>query len=198
MEESPPETEKRIGIFGGTFDPFHLGHLYLANLAREALMLDEVRFLPCRISPHKTGTEVTSCEDRCEILRRSVAGIPWAVIDECEIQQPGPSYSFRTSAQMAERYPDARLFWIMGGDQWESLPRWKNPAQLARCVEFIVLARGDAPLPREGFRLHAIRGSHPASSTAIRKALATGHREHPWLAPSAAEWIENRKLYQGA
>lgn len=195
METSPPEPEKRIGIFGGTFDPFHLGHLHLANLARDALQLDEVRFLPCQISPHKTDTHVTASGDRCEMLRRSIEGVPWAVIDESEIRQPGPSYSFHTAGLMAERFPKARLFWIMGGDQWDSLPRWKNPDELARLVEFIVLARGDEPRAREGYRLHAIRGSHPASSTAIRDALRMGQKNHPWLAPAALEWIQDRKIY---
>lgn len=199
MDATPPETATRIGIFGGTFDPFHLGHLYLAKLAKDALELDEVRFVPCQISPHKTDSDVSSCGDRCEILNRSLAGIPWAVVDECEVQEPGPSYSFRTASSMAERFPEARLFWIMGGDQWDALPTWKNPTELAQRVEFIVLARGKStPDPREGYRLHTVRGSHPASASAIREALAAGASDHPWLAPSAMEWIRTRGLYQPA
>ena len=190
---NPP---RKIGIFGGTFDPVHLGHLHLANLAREALGLDEVRFLPCQISPHKTGTAVSGPEDRCEMLRRATSNIPWAVVDDYEILQPGPSYSYLTAQAMAARFPTARLFWIMGGDQWQSLPRWKNPEQLAELVEFIVLARGETPQPRDGYRLHVVAGGHPASATEIRQAVSDGAPTHPWLAPDVCEWIAGRGLYR--
>lgn len=188
--------QKKIGLFGGTFDPVHLGHLHLAILAREALGLDEIRFLPCRISPHKSDTAPASGEDRCEMLRLATADLPWAVVDDCELQQPSPSYSYQTAEAMKARLPGARLFWIMGGDQWNSLHRWKNPQRLAELVEFGVLARGEAPLPRQGFRVHGIPGEHPASATAIRHDLSNGLKNHPWLTPKVAEWIAEKKLYQ--
>ncbi len=187
---------RRIGLFGGTFDPVHLGHIHLAGIARDALDLDEVRFLPCRISPHKTGTPPTSGEDRLEMLRLATDGLPWAVIDDYELTHPGPSYSYQTAAAMAVKFPDARLFWIMGGDQWEALPRWKNPERLAGLVEFIVLSRGEVPTPRNGYRMHPVPGLHRASSTAIRAAFSGDEREHPWIHPHVAEWILEKKLYQ--
>ena len=190
-----PATRK-IGLFGGTFDPVHLGHLHLATVARDALGLDEIRFLPCRISPHKPGTAPASGEDRCEMLRLATAGIPWAVVDDCELQQCGPSYSYQTAETMAARFPAARLFWIMGGDQWDALPRWKHPERLAACVEFAVLARGEPPQPREGYRLQVVRGDNPASATEIRAALSNGAVSHPWLDPAVAEWIVDHGLYQ--
>jgi len=187
---------RKIALFGGTFDPVHLGHLHLATLAKNALALDEVRFLPCQISPHKTGTAPASGEDRCEMLRLATAGLLWAVVDDFELQQPGPSYSFQTAEAMAARFPGARLFWIMGGDQWDSLPRWKNPESLAERVEFIVLARGDAPLPREGYRLHVVQGEHPASATTLRTAISQGEAYPSWLALGVADWIARKRLYQ--
>jgi len=186
---------RKIALFGGTFDPVHLGHLHLATLAKDALGLDEVRFLPCRISPHKPGTAPASGGDRCEMLRLATAGIPWAVVDDFELQQPGPSYSYQTAEAMARRFPDARLFWIMGCDQWDALPHWKNPQRLAELVEFIVLARGETPLPRDGYRLHVICGEHPATATAIREAIAAG-TPPTWLPPSVAQWISEKKIYQ--
>jgi nicotinate-nucleotide adenylyltransferase len=189
-------TPRKIALFGGTFDPVHLGHIHLATLAKDALKLDEVRFLPCRISPHKSDSQPASGEDRCEMLRLATADIPWAVVDDFELQQPGPSYSYQTAEAMAERFPDARLFWIMGGDQWDSLPRWKNPERLAELVEFIVLARGDAPQTREGYRLNLVPDSgHPASATAIREAASHGEATHPWLDPQVAKWITGKGLY---
>jgi nicotinate-nucleotide adenylyltransferase len=188
---------RKIALFGGTFDPVHLGHIHLATLAREALDLDEIRFLPCRISPHKAGSQPASGEDRCEMLRLATEDLPWAVVDDFELHQPGPSYSYQTAEAMADRFPDARLFWIMGGDQWESLPRWKNPERLAEVVEFIVLARGDVPQFREGYRLHLVPDTgHPASATTIREAVSNGETNHPWLDPKVAEWIAEMKIYQ--
>jgi nicotinate-nucleotide adenylyltransferase len=189
-------TPRKIGLFGGTFDPVHLGHLHLAALAREALGLDEVRFLPCQISPHKPGTAPASGEDRAEMLRLATAGLPWAVVDDFELRQTGPSYSYQTAAAMAEKFPAARLFWIMGGDQWDALPRWKYPERLAKSVEFAVLARGETPQPRAGYPLHIIRGDHPASATAIRNAISNGAPARDWLPPAVADWIRGKKLYQ--
>ena len=186
---------RKIGIFGGTFDPVHLGHLHLASLAQEALALDEVRFLPCHISPHKTGTPPASTTDRLEMLHLATAGIPWAVVDDCELRKDGPSFSFHTAEAMAARSPDARLFWIMGGDQWQALPNWKNPERLASCVEFAVLARGTPPEPRDGYRLHPILGAHPASASQIRAAISAG-KLPPWLHPDVMRAIVSRGLYR--
>jgi nicotinate-nucleotide adenylyltransferase len=188
---------RKIGLFGGTFDPVHLGHVHLATMAKDALVLDEVRFLPCQISPHKTGTAPASGRDRCEMLRLATSGLPWAVIEDYELHQTGPSYSYQTARAMAEKFPNARLYWIMGGDQWEALPGWKHPEQLAAQVEFIVLARGDPPQPRDGYRLHVVQGQHPASATKIRQAISTNTSVHPeWLAPAVAAWIEQKGLYR--
>ncbi|MEX1115274.1 MAG: nicotinate (nicotinamide) nucleotide adenylyltransferase [Akkermansiaceae bacterium] len=186
---------RKIALFGGTFDPVHMGHMHLADVARAALNLDEVRFLPCRISPHKSDSEPASAEDRMAMLKLATTGLPWAVVDDFELQREGPSFSFETAEAMAARFADARLFWIMGGDQWASLPAWKHPERLAKCVEFIVLSRGEDLEPREGYRLHVIYGAHPASATEIRHAISQGAVTHPWLAPSVLQWIEDRSLY---
>ena len=187
--------QRKIALFGGTFDPVHLGHLHLAELAKVMLDLDEVRFLPCRISPHKEGTRPTSGDNRCEMLHLATTDLPWAVIDDFELQQSSPSYSYQTVEAMAARFPGSRLYWIMGGDQWDALPNWKNPKRLAKCVEFIVLARGERPNPRDGYRLHIIQGQHPASATEIRNAISGGETTHPWLNPKVAEWIIEKKIY---
>lgn len=186
---------RKIGIFGGTFDPVHLGHIHLATLAKDALELDEVRFLPCRISPHKTGTSPASGEDRCEMLRLATANLPWAVVDNYELKHDGPSYSYQTAETMAEKFPGSRLFWIMGGDQWDALPRWSHPERLAAVMEFAVLARGVTPQPRKGYRLHIIQGDHPASATEIREAFSND-MTHPWLHAEVAEWMHGKKLYR--
>ncbi|MEO5916994.1 MAG: nicotinate (nicotinamide) nucleotide adenylyltransferase [Luteolibacter sp.] len=187
---------RKIGLFGGTFDPVHLGHIHLATLAKDSLQLDEVRFLPCKISPHKTGSAPASGEDRCEMLRLATAGLSWAVVDDFELTTTGPSFSYLTAEAMAEKFPAARLFWIMGGDQWDALPRWKNPERLAACVEFIVLARGENPAPRDGYRLHVVQGQHPASATVIREAVSKKLTDISNLDPAVEKWITEKRLYQ--
>ena len=187
---------RRIGLFGGTFDPVHLGHLHLAAAARDALKLDEVRFIPCRISPHKLGTEPTPASERLEMLRLAAADLPWAVVDDIEIRRTGPSYSWQTAEALSAAFPLARLFWIMGTDQWEALPHWAHPERLAECVEFIVFSRGKPPLPRPGYRLHALHADHPASATAIREALAGSSSSHPWLPAKVSAHILAAGLYR--
>jgi len=189
--------KSRIALFGGTFDPVHCGHVHMAETARQAMALDEVRFLPCRVSPHKTGTTPTAATDRLTMLRLATAGLPWAVVDDFEVRREGPSFSYQTAAAMAARFPEARLFWLMGGDQWDALPEWRHPGRLAALCEFIVFVRGKLPLPQEGYRVHLVDHAHPASATAIREALAHGESTHPWLAPAVAEWIADRGLYRG-
>lgn len=192
------EQPRKIALFGGTFDPVHHGHIHLAETAREKLHLDEVRFLPCRISPHKLDLMPTRAEDRLEMLRLATANLPWAVVDDFEIRREGPSYSWQTAEAMAATFAGARLFWIMGGDQWRALPTWTEPDRLADCVEFIVFERGEKAQPHEGLRLHALDGGHPASATAIREAISRGNTTHPWLDPAVSRWIRDHRLYQNA
>lgn len=187
---------RKIALFGGTFDPVHLGHLHLANLAKDSCGLDEVRFLPCQISPHKLGSSPARPEDRLEMLRRATAEIPWAVVDDSELLRQGPSYSYQTAEAMAARFPTARLYWIMGSDQWDALPDWKNPELLAACCEFVVLTRGQTPQPRPGYRLHPLAGEHPAAASEIRHALSK-NRPAKWLVPAVTEWIDQHQLYRG-
>ncbi len=190
-----PDAPRRIALFGGTFDPIHLGHLELATRAREALALDEVRFLPCHTSPHKPGVTSAPPADRLEMVRLATRGLPWATADDFDLVAPPPAYSYRTAEAMARRFPAAKLFWIMGADQWRALPEWKEPERLAELVEFIVAARDGAPEPRPGWRMHPLAGCHPASATAIRRELAAGRGADGWLDPAVAEHISRHRLY---
>ena len=130
------------------------------------------------------------------MLRRATAYLPWAVIDDLELCRSGSSFSYQTAEAMASKFPGSQLFWILGGDQWAALPRWKKPERLARRVEFAVLARGETPSQQEGYRLRIINGGHPATATSIREALKTGEFKHPWLAPAVSDWIELHGLYR--
>jgi len=185
---------KKICLFGGTFDPIHLGHTHIAQEAVTKLGLDQVVFLPCRQSPHKTGQKHASARDRLAMCRLATAEFPWAIVDELDLVSPPPSYSWRTAETTQKRHPNARLYWLMGTDQWESLPQWSQPEKLAQLVEFIVFTRGTSPEPRPGFRMHSISGDHPASATAIRKHPNSSPSIH-WLHPEVKTYLQNHTLY---
>ena len=186
---------RRIALFGGTFDPIHLGHVEIARRAKVLLDLDEVRFLPCHTSPHKIGVSSAPAADRLEMARLATRDLPWAVVDDFDRSRPPPSDSYETAEEMARRFPQSQLFWLMGADQWRALPQWKNPERLAGLVEFIVFARDGIPEPHAGWSMHFLEGIHPASATAIRQALAEGQSELPWLAPQVEQYIRQQRLY---
>jgi len=196
MDHKQAATEK-ICLFGGTFDPIHLGHTHIAEKAVEQLGLDRVIFLPCRQSPHKTGQRHASSGDRLAMCQLATAELPWAEVDEFDLVTPPPSYSWRTAEAMRQKYPSAQLYWLMGTDQWEMLPRWSHPEKLARLVEFIVFTRGTPPQPRPGFQMHSISGNHPASATAIRKHALSENSKH-WLNPKVRDYLVKKALYHAA
>ncbi|MDP4624951.1 MAG: nicotinate (nicotinamide) nucleotide adenylyltransferase [Akkermansiaceae bacterium] len=186
---------RKIGIFGGSFDPIHEGHIHLANLARTSAGLDEVWFLPCHISPHKKDRPPTPGETRVKWLELALADIPWAKIEPVELRSESPSYSWHTLQTLYEEYPGNEWFWIMGGDQWTALHTWSKPEILANLASFIVLARdGSVIEERPGFRLHLVHGEHPASSTEIRRALEAGEKGIPFLDPAVELEISQHPL----
>lgn len=189
--------KKRVCLFGGTFDPVHLSHSHIAAAAVRALDLDKLIFLPCRQSPHKSGQDHAGADHRLAMCRIAADAVRTAEVDDHDISAPEPCYSWRTAEHMRARFPGARLFWLMGTDQWLALPRWNRAGHLASLVEFIVFTRGEEPAPREGFRLHSVRGDHPASATAIRQALRTGDTAlaRKWLDPGVYRYIRRHGLY---
>ncbi len=184
----------KICLFGGTFDPIHLGHLHIAEAAMHALKLDRVIFLPCRQSPHKSEQAHAGSGHRLEMCRLATSGLEWAEVDDHDLTAETPCYSWRTAEYFAAKFPQAQLFWLMGTDQWRALPRWNRPDHLASLVEFIVFTRGQNPEPREGYKLHSIKGDHPASATMIRSS-GGGKLHTEWLAPEVASYILSHGLY---
>lgn len=186
---------RNIAFFGGTFDPVHEGHLEIAEKAVLALQLDQVVIIPCRRSPHKTEKPGASDADRLKMLQLATAHLPWAMVDDYELQKPPPSYTWETVRHFQSKFPfNPRLFLLIGFDQWETLPRWKNIAALAQDVEFIVVGRGKQPSPRDGYRAHFIEGDHPASASQIREKLCSGHLPK-WLPEPVSAYISKKALY---
>lgn len=187
--------QSRIGLFGGSFDPVHLGHLEIARRALDAMQLDEVRFLPCRRSPHKNEAPEAGDNDRLAMLEIALRAFDGAVVDDFELLLPPPSYSVTVARHMRERFPESRLFWILGLDQWNALPRWQEPEALAELLEFIVFSRDGEPEPRTGWRLHHVSGEHPASSSEIRRKVREGENSSPWLPEGVLDYIRDHQLY---
>ena len=128
----------RIGLFGGSFDPVHLGHLLVAQAACEELALDRLFFIPAAQSPFKPGSEPASPALRLRMLRLALAGQARYKIDAQELQRGGVSYSIDTARAYAEKFPAAELFYLIGADHVPTLPKWREAEALAALVQFVV------------------------------------------------------------
>lgn len=187
----------RIALFGGTFDPVHRGHLGMARAAVDALALDRMIFLPCRISPHKSQPPGADADQRLEMLRLATQGIAWAEISDHDLVAEPPVYSHRTVEHFRRLHPGAQLFWLLGADQWQALPDWREPERLARELEFIVATRGEAaPKPRPGWRWHPLEIDIPVSASGIREQIARGALPEAQLDPAVAGYIRETGLYR--
>src|SRR5438874_1475138 len=136
----------RIGIFGGTFDPVHTGHLILAEQCRDQAGLDEVWFLPSYHPPHKTAGAITRFEQRCDMLELATAGHPSFRIERIEKELPPPSYTAETLAELVRRHPEHEFHLLMGSDQLPDLPSWHEPLRVIEQAGLIVVPRPGVPL----------------------------------------------------
>lgn len=199
MIKQLPHTDSRplrLGIYGGTFDPVHLGHLILAGDAREQLRLDAVLFVPCAQSPHKVGRQSASAKDRLSMLRAAVRGIPSFWVSRCEIDRPAPSYAIDTAQEIHEAFPRAELFWLIGADQLPKLTTWERYRELRRLVTFAVLERGDGPkrLPAGVIRLPESRRVD-ISASEVRSRVKRKLPLIPLVPTAVAAYIERQNLY---
>jgi nicotinate-nucleotide adenylyltransferase len=184
---------RKVGIYGGTFDPIHHAHLILAREALEHLDLAEAIFVPAAISPHKLGQKPTDPAVRLEMLRAAVAGEPRFTIDEQELHRPAPSFTVDTMEEMARANPEWQLFYLIGSDNLAGLETWHRIADLRKVVEFVVLDRGPGGVESP---YRTIRRPIDISSTEIRKRVADG-RSIRYLVPTAVEEIiRQHHLYQ--
>lgn len=194
MGRSRPIKPERVALFGGTFDPVHLGHTEIARAARNSLQLDLVVFIPCRQSPHKDAPTVATQEQRLAMLALALAAESWATISDIELRLPQPSFSWLTAEALSQTYPDSNLYWLMGADQWDTIEQWERPSHLSELVEFIVHARDKEPADKNGFSAHHITGQHPASASEIRKQPHARSSEE-WLHPDVARYLKEESIY---
>lgn len=177
----------KIGLYGGTFDPIHHGHLLLAREALEQLKLDKILFLPARISPFKLSSPPASPEFRARLLEAALQGEPSLEWDACELERndEGPSYTIDTIRQMQKRYPQAQLYYLIGNDQLADFPKWKEYEELIERVQFVVLNRGQE---RVVTSFPVIERRVDISAIEIRQRIAQGRSIH-YLVPEGVRQI---------
>jgi nicotinate-nucleotide adenylyltransferase len=188
----------KIGLFGGSFDPVHLGHLLVAQAAREELVLDRLFFIPAAQSPFKPDSKPTSGADRLRLLRLALAGKTWCEVDEQELHRGGVSYTIDTVRDYTRRFPQAQIYYLIGGDHVAKLPAWREAGELARLAEFVVVPRpGQTDTPVSGpFRGRALKGFPLGiSSSQVRARIREGQAIEDLVPAAVAEAIASEGLY---
>jgi nicotinate-nucleotide adenylyltransferase len=189
---------QKIGLFGGSFDPVHLGHLLMAQAACEEAGLQRLFFVPAAQSPFKPGTMPTPPAERLRLLRLALAGKSNYEIDDQEIRRGGVSYSIDTVRDYAKRFPDAELHYLIGADHVPSLAKWRDAADLARLATFLVIPRPGQPdvVFAPPFKGRALKGFPlGVSASEIRARVKAGLPIDHLVAPAVAEAIRNYRLY---
>ena len=198
---SPP---LNLGLMGGTFDPIHLGHLAVAEEAREVLALDRIRFVPAGRPPHKPSGDVTSVEHRVEMVELAIADNPAFELRRIEVDRPGPSYTVDTVEALTA--DGDRLTVILSAETFAELPTWHEPWRLFEAARVAVAPRWGYPAPDPGWLAATFPGREDrvsylegprlgVSSTALRARVATG-RSIRYLVPApVAAYIAANNLY---
>ena len=192
---------RRIGLFGGTFDPPHLGHLVLAECARDRLALDEVRFVPAGEPPHKRRRPVTPTAARLAMVRLAVRGNRAFVVSTLEARRHGPSFTIETLRAVRAEAPRARLFLLMGADSLEEFVTWRDPEAILGLATLAVAKRRGrerpaARLARRGRIVWLDNAEIDLSSSLVRARVRRG-RSIRYLVPEAvAAYIARHRLYR--
>jgi nicotinate-nucleotide adenylyltransferase len=200
----------RIGIFGGTFDPIHMGHLILAEQCRDQAKLDQVWFMPAAHPPHKSNYTLTRFEQRCEMIELATAGHAAFRVERIEKELPPPSYTAETLTQLRARHTADEFFLLMGSDGLPDLPGWYEPRRVIEQAGLVVVPRPGVMLWTAerlalalGVDTSAVRLRFVAcpmieiASRELRRAMADGMSIRYMVPRAVEEYIRDRKLYTG-
>jgi nicotinate-nucleotide adenylyltransferase len=200
----------RVGVFGGTFDPIHQGHLILAEQAREQGRLDQVWFVPAPHPPHKGEVVITRFEQRVEMLALALAGNPAFQINEIEKERPGPSFTVDTLTELQRRHPEHTFFLLVGSDSLNDIHKWHEPLRLLQLAGLMVRERPGHPLPTAdevrarlgcpaNMALHLEVIHTPLidiSSSDLRSRAAQGRSLRYFLPRAVETYIQEKRLYR--
>ena len=200
-------SRERLGVFGGTFDPPHIGHLILASEAYRQLNLSRLLWVLTPVSPLKRADDITSVDQRLSMLELAIADNPGFEISRVEIDSPGPYFTLDTIQHLADNHPSADVILVIGGDSLRDLPRWHQPADLvSACHEIGVMRR-----PGDSIDLSALERQVPGtqakvrfvdaplleiSSSDIRRRIREKLSFRYYLSPSVYRYISKNKLYR--
>lgn len=189
---------KTIGIYGGSFDPIHNGHVEIVNTILNQKRVDKVIILPCYQSPFKeTKSEITD-KERLELIKLAFKDREQIEIDDSELRAQASSYSYKTVQRYVSEFSHDRIAWILGTDQWEMIEDWKNADYLKEVLHFIVVSRQEQVEQKEAWRYEELNLDLPISSTEIRSLV----KERQWsklihfLPERVLNQIRKQNLYQ--
>jgi len=191
----------RLGVLGGSFDPVHMGHLVLAETAREQARLDRVVFMPAGHQWRKADREMTPGRQRCDMLRLAIAGNPHFEVSTLEIEREGPSYTDVTLALLAEADPGAELVFILGQDALADLPNWHAPERVVGLATLAVAGRagGAAPRPPEALPearlIWLVMPLIEISASGIRERVRAGRTIRYLVPDPVREYVVANGLY---
>lgn len=189
--------KKKIGILGGTFDPPHFGHLLIADQVREACQLEKILFMPTNVPPHKEGSYLVSNEDRIAMIEKAIETNPYFELSLEEIERKGRSYTIDTIKSLKQKQPDVDVYFIIGGDMVEYLPKWKDIDELLTLVTFVGVNRPghEATSPYREQLMMIEAPQLEISSSEIRSRLLE-RRTIRYLLPEVVfQHIKEHKLY---
>ena len=185
-----------IGLFGGSFDPVHHGHLIVGQVAKEKLGLDVLRFVPAREQPFKRGRHGTSAEHRAAMLSLALGGTPGFAVESAELNRPGPSYTVDTLETVRQQEPGTDLVLLLGADAAAELPTWHEARRIPDLARVVVFARPGTPVT--AFPWISATVEVPAvdiSATAVRNRVRQGQSIRYWVPDAVAEYIATHRLY---
>lgn len=197
----------KIGILGGSFDPIHNGHLYMASCAHEAFALDQIWLIPAGHSPNKNEKNMTSAEDRLRMCRIAAEKYNWLYTNSLEIDSNERSYTYRTLQKLVEAYPTDDFYFIMGGDSLDYFEYWCHPQIIASLCTILVIPRDQFHIEQMKVKIQALKAQfpcdirivncseYPISSTELREQLQTGCINGNDLPPGVLAYIHEKHLY---
>ncbi|WP_243290628.1 nicotinate-nucleotide adenylyltransferase [Bacillus sp. FJAT-47783] len=187
---------KKVGIFGGTFDPPHYGHLLMANEVLESLNLSEIWFMPNQIPPHKQNRPISSSEHRFNMLNLAIEGNDAFRVEPIELEREGPSYTYDTMVLLKKRYPHIEFYFIIGGDMIEFLPQWYKIDQLHNMIQFIGVKRPNFSVETDYPIVEVEVPQFDVSSSMIRHRFMEGKHARYLLPDSVIRYIKEHQLYE--
>lgn len=203
------ETNKRIGILGGTFNPIHIGHLRMAECAREAFALDSILIMPTGNSYMKNANDILPCEVRYKMVELSISSNPYFIASDIEIVRQGQTYTFETLEQLHSMYPDTDFYFIVGADCLFSIERWYKPERIFAQCTLLAANRNDVSMQEIHYKCEELSNKFHAnielfdmpqmdiSSTTIRNLVKEGKSIRYYVSEPVLDYINTNHLYEG-